>query len=96
MSAGVLEVYTRALREVGNPASTHGHGQRALEALEAARERIAAGVGCDAAELVLTGGGTESINLAIKGAYWARQRGADRPVVLVADGEHHATIEAVE
>lgn len=96
MSAAVLEAYTRALREVGNPASTHGHGQRALEALEAARERIAAGVGCDAAELVLTGGGTESINLALKGAFWARQRGADRPVVLVADGEHHATIEAVE
>lgn len=96
MSDGVLEAYMRALREVGNPASTHGHGQRALEALEAARERIAAGVGCDAAELVLTGGGTESINLAVKGAFWSRQRGADRPVVLVADGEHHATIEAVE
>lgn len=96
MSAGVHAAYARALLEVGNPASTHGHGQRALEALEAARERIAAGVGCDAAELVLTGGGTESINLGLKGAYWARQRGAERPVLLVADGEHHATIEAAE
>lgn len=96
MSASVLAAYARALGEVGNPASTHGHGQRALEALEAARERIASGIGCDAAELVLTSGGTESINLALKGAYWARQRGGDRPVVLVADGEHHATIEAAE
>lgn len=96
MSAAVLEAYSAALLEVGNPASTHGHGQRALEALEAARERIAMGLGCDAAELVLTGGGTESINLALKGAYWARQRGAHRPVLLVADGEHHATIEAAE
>ncbi|KAM9863885.1 cysteine desulfurase family protein [Leucobacter sp. BZR 635] len=96
MSAGVLEAYTRALTEVGNPASTHGHGQRALEALEGARERIATGIGCDAAELVLTGGGTESINLALKGAFWARQRDAHRPVLLVADGEHHATIEAAE
>lgn len=96
MSAGVHAAYARALLEVGNPASTHGHGQRALEELEAARERIAAGVGCDAAELVLTGGGTESINLGLKGAYWARQRGAERPVLLVADGEHHATIEAAE
>ncbi|MFF8818188.1 cysteine desulfurase family protein [Leucobacter sp. NPDC015123] len=96
MSVGVLDAYTRALREVGNPASTHGHGQRALEVLEGARERIAAAVGCDTAELVLTGGGTESINLALKGAYWARQRGGSRPVILVADGEHHATIEAAE
>ncbi|GAA2828811.1 cysteine desulfurase [Leucobacter komagatae] len=96
MSAAVLSAYTRALAEVGNPASTHGHGQRALETLEGARERIAVGVGCDTAELVLTGGGTESINLALKGAFWARQRDAARPVLLVADGEHHATIEAVE
>lgn len=96
MGEAVLEAYTRALREVGNPASTHGHGQRALEALEAARERIALGIGCEAAEVVLTTGGTESINLALKGAYWARQRGAARPVLLVADGEHHATIEAAE
>lgn len=96
MSDAVLRAYTSALRFVGNPASTHGHGQRALEALEGARERIAHGVGSDAAELVLTGGGTESINLALKGAYWARQQGASRPVLLVADGEHHATIEAAE
>ncbi|KAM9865158.1 IscS-like cysteine desulfurase [Leucobacter aridicollis] len=96
MSAGVLDAYTRALREVGNPASTHGHGQRALEVLEGARERIAAAVGCDTAELVLTGGGTESINLALKGAFWARYGGGARPVILIADGEHHATIEAAE
>lgn len=96
MGDTVLAAYTRALREVGNAASTHGHGQRASEALEAARERVASGVGCGSAELVFTSGGTESINLALKGAYWARQRGGARPVVLVADGEHHATIEAAE
>ena len=96
MSDGVIAAYTAALREVGNPASTHGHGQRALESLEAARERIASALGCDAAEVVLTSGGTESINLALKGAFWAAQRRAEKPVVLVADGEHHATIEAAE
>lgn len=96
MSDRVVVAYTTALREVGNPASTHGHGQRASELLEAARERVAAALGCDAPELVFTSGGTESINLALKGAYWARQRGGPRPVLLVADGEHHATIEAAE
>lgn len=96
MSANVLAVYTAALMDVGNPASTHGHGQRASEALEAARERVAVAVGCGSAELVFTSGGTESINLALKGSYWARQRKASRPVLLIAEGEHHATIEAAE
>ena len=96
MPPAVREVYIAALTETGNPASTHGHGQRASDALEAARERIAAALGRDTAELVLTSGGTESINLALKGGYWARQREASRPVILVADGEHHATIEAAE
>ncbi|MBC9944412.1 cysteine desulfurase [Leucobacter sp. cx-328] len=92
----VLAAYARALQTVGNPASTHSHGQRASEALESARERIAVALGCGSAELVLTGGGTESINLALKGGFWARQGRSARPVMLVADGEHHATIEAAE
>lgn len=96
MSDAVFSAYARALREVGNPASTHGHGQSASERLEAARERIAAALGSDSAEIALTSGGTESINLALKGVYWARQKDAQRPVLLVADGEHHATIEAAE
>lgn len=97
MPAAVLDAYADALRTVGNPASTHGHGQRASERLEQARERIARGLGCDAAELILTGGGTESINLALKGVYWARRAAlALDPVILVAEGEHHATVEAAE
>ena len=92
----VLAAYARALQTVGNPASTHSHGQRASEALESARERIAAALGCGSAELVFTGGGTESINLALKGGFWARQGRSARPVILVADGEHHASIEAAE
>ena len=97
MPASVLSAYTEALRLVGNPASTHGHGQRASEMLEEARDRIARAVGCDRAELILTGGGTESINLALKGLFWARRRSDGHPAtILVAAGEHHATIEAAE
>lgn len=96
MPDAVREAYVDALALVGNPASTHGHGQRAGEALEEAREHIAGSLGCDRAEVILTGGGTESINLAIKGIYWARRRQGAGPVVLLADGEHHATIEAAE
>lgn len=96
MPEPVLAAYARALRAVGNPASTHGHGQRASETLERARERIARALGCDRAETILTGGGTESINLALKGIYWARRRAGAGPVILVPEGEHHATIEAAE
>lgn len=96
MPEPVLAAYTEALRIVGNPASTHGHGQAASDRLEEARERIASALGCDAAETILTAGGTESINLALKGLFWARRRAGAGPVLLVAEGEHHATIEAAE
>ena len=102
MPAPVLEAYTEALHLLGNPASTHAHGQFASEQLEAARERIARRLGADPALVTLTGGGTESINLAIKGFYWAAVRranarnSAETPVLLIAAGEHHATIEAAE
>lgn len=96
MPAPVLAAYTEALRVVGNPASTHGHGQSAGEKLEAAREVIARVLGADRAEVTLTGGGTESINLGLKGIYWARRRAGAGPVLLIPEGEHHATIEAAE
>ena len=96
MSDGVAEAYLAALRTVGNPASTHAHGQDASDRLETARGEIAAALGCDHAELILTGGGTESVNLALKGLYWGRRAAGSGATILVADGEHHATIEAAE
>ncbi|MGO1537907.1 MAG: cysteine desulfurase family protein [Leucobacter sp.] len=96
MPGAVLEAYTEALHGVGNPAATHGHGQVARDALEDARERISRALGCDSAELILNSGGTESINLALKGLYWARRRAGSGPVLLVAEGEHHATTDAAE
>ncbi|MBL3689526.1 aminotransferase class V-fold PLP-dependent enzyme [Leucobacter chromiireducens] len=96
MSDGVAAAYLAALRTVGNPASTHAHGQDASDRLETARGEIAAALGCDHAELILTGGGTESVNLALKGLYWGRRAAGSGATILVADGEHHATIEAAE
>jgi len=68
----VLAAYTSALGLVGNPSSIHSQGQNSRRLLEEAREQVAASVGADAAEVTFTSGGTESINLAIKGLYWAR------------------------
>ncbi|PJJ63561.1 cysteine desulfurase family protein [Compostimonas suwonensis] len=91
-----IAAYAQAMTVVGNPSSIHSAGQEAKRLLEEARERIASTLGCDPIEVVLTGGGTEAVNLAVKGLYWARQSDRPRPRVLVPLGEHHATIDTVE
>jgi cysteine desulfurase len=103
MSREVLDAYVDALRVVGNPASIHGAGQAAREVLETGRDAVAASIDADPAEIVLTGGGTESVNLALKGLFWAANGGrsaasggVSRPRILVPDAEHHATIDAAE
>lgn len=90
------EAYLDALGRVGNPASIHAHGQAAKRLLEDARERVAAALGCDPIEVVWTSGGTESINLALKGGYWARNTAARaRRRIVTSAAEHHATLDAV-
>ena len=102
MPVAVREAYLDALGLVGNPSSIHGHGQAARDLLETAREGIAASLGADSVEVVLTGGGTEAVNLAIKGTFWARTRGSSagaagvsRPRILTTRAEHHATLDSV-
>lgn len=96
LKPAVRDAYVRALETVGNPSSIHAHGQTARALLEDARERVARVLGADSAEVVFTSGGTESINLGVKGLYWQRQKDARRETVLVAEGEHHAAIEAAQ
>jgi len=96
MHPAALSAYTEALGAVGNPSSIHSAGQSARRVLEEARERVAATLGCEPIEVVFTSGGTESVNLALKGLWWARQSDRPRPRLLVAAGEHHATVDTVE
>lgn len=98
-----IEAYASSLGIVGNPSSIHSQGQNAKRMLEEAREQVAASLGCDPIEIVFTSGGTESVNLAVKGMFWARNNGVlgshsspPRRRILVPRGEHHATIDAVE
>ena len=72
MPPEVRAVLLDALGEVGNPSSIHAAGQHARDVLEHGRERVAAAIGADAVEIVFTGGGTEAVNLGVKGLYWAR------------------------
>ncbi|MFD3445750.1 cysteine desulfurase family protein [Microbacteriaceae bacterium 4G12] len=92
-----IRAFTDAMSLVGNPASIHSQGQQARRLLEESRETVAAALDCEPIEVVFTSGGTEAINLGIKGLYWERNRGdSARPRILVAGGEHHATIDTVE
>jgi cysteine desulfurase len=93
MPSVVRDAYVDALGLVGNPSSIHGHGQAARDLLETGREQVAASVGVDAVEVVFTGGGTEAVNLAIKGSFWSR---APRRRILTTRAEHAATLDSVE
>jgi cysteine desulfurase len=69
----------------GNPSGAHAAARSAKTALEDAREQIAAALGARPSEIVLTGGGTEADNLAVKGgAHAARRAGVGDGVVTTA------------
>ena len=78
---------------IRNPSSTHRAGLGAKRRLRSAREQIAAALGAEPDEIVFTGGGSEAINLALKGAVWAS--GRERPHVVTTPIEHHATLHAL-
>lgn len=77
----------------GNSSGVHDVSRRAKNALEEARERIAAAIGGAPREIVFTSGGTESDNLALKGA--ALSSSARRGVVTVTT-EHEAVLETTD
>ncbi|MBM3355632.1 MAG: IscS subfamily cysteine desulfurase, partial [Betaproteobacteria bacterium] len=78
----------------GNPASrSHAFGWKAEEAVEQAREEVAALVRCDAKDLVWTSGATESINLALKGA--AEFYKAKGKHLVTVKTEHKATLDTM-
>jgi cysteine desulfurase len=95
----VVEIVARLLRdEFGNASSVHAYGQRAKAALDDARAHVAALIDADPSEVVFTGGGTESDNMALRGAAEALEPSGRRH--LIATGiEHEAvlvTLRALE
>src|SRR5262245_56707637 len=97
MLPSAIAAMTEQLGRIGNPSSLHAAGRSARRVLEEAREQIAEAYHAAPAEVVLTSGGTESDNLAVKGLYWAR-RAADpkRRRILASAVEHHAVLDAVQ
>ena len=78
--------------EFGNASSQHGYGQRAANAVIAARDEIADVLGVSSADIYFTSGGTEAGNTALKGIC-AANANKGKHIVLSAI-EHHALIES--
>jgi cysteine desulfurase len=79
--------------DYGNPSSAYRLGKRALQAVEVARERVAGLLGCDAAEIIFTSCGSESINTAIQSAIAVDP---DRTHIITTAVEHSATMKLCE
>ena len=79
----------------GNPSSLHSVGQEAKEALENAREHIAAVLGCQAREIYFTSGGTEADNMAIRTAAALGARKGKKHIISTAF-EHHAVLHTLK
>ena len=75
----------------GNPSSIHSYGQEAKDAIERARNKVAALIGAKSEEIVFTGSGTEADNFAVKGVALSRQGKGNH--VITSSIEHHAVLE---
>ena len=79
----------------GNPSSLHSIGQEAKEALENARDHIAAVLGCQSREIYFTSGGTEADNMAIRTAAALGARKGKKHIISTAF-EHHAVLHTLK
>ena len=79
----------------GNPSSLYSIGQKAKEALDDARERVAKCLGCTPAEITFTGGGSEADNQAIVSAAMAGARKGKMHIISSAF-EHHAVLHTLK
>lgn len=78
--------------QYGNPGSMHSLGLEAARALNSSRKKIAQILSCKPEEIIFTGTGTESINLAIKGLADRKKKGH----IISTKIEHHAVLDTLE
>jgi cysteine desulfurase len=81
-------------RHFGNPSSVHAAGREARAAIDNARDKLATLLHAKPHELILTGGGTESCNLAVLGL--ARRSSSRGKHIISTKAEHHAVLNAIE
>jgi cysteine desulfurase len=91
----VLEAMLPAYQGVwGNPSSIYAEGREARRALDGARRTVAEVLGARPNDIVFTSGGSESDNLALRGAAYASARRGRH--IITSAIEHHAVLHAVE
>jgi cysteine desulfurase len=95
--AEVVDAMASAARATwGNPASVHGFGRGARARVEEAREAVARLARCDPRDVVLTSGGTEANNLALRSAFPAVPGRAERGVLVTSRLEHPSVARVAE
>lgn len=80
----------------GNPSGAYALGRQAARALDEARRAVAEVLACRPREVVFTGAGTESINLAIKGVAFAQKLAGLGNHIVTSAAEHHAVLHSCE
>lgn len=92
----VQDAMIEAIRgELGNPSSQHKLGQKASEVLDRARESVARLLNSPSPkDVVFTSGGTESVNMAVKGAAWARAEKGKH--IVTSNIEHNAVVRSLK
>jgi len=80
----------------GNPSSVHTFGQRADAALQKARRSMAEAIGCQPKEVIFTSCGSESDNLALRGAALAAREQGKGTHILISEVEHHAVTHTAQ
>jgi cysteine desulfurase len=83
-------------RTFGNSESSHAFGREAANALERARQTVASILDCRLSELFFTASGTESDNLALRGAAWAARRAGQGNHIVSTPIEHHAVSRTLD
>src|SRR5213596_40124 len=90
LDPAVIEEMMPFLKEFyGNPSSGYAFAAKARKAIDLARERLAALIGCEPSEIVFTSGGTESNNAVIHSALEADPRGKH---IVTSAVEHSAVL----
>src|SRR6266508_1288897 len=97
VDARVLEAMTPFFStSFGNPSSVHRYGQIAEAAVDAAREMVASILNCRADEIIFTSCGSESDNLAIRGAAYAMREKTGAKWILASRAEHPAITKTLK
>ena len=94
LDPSVLAAMQPHLDHLGNASSAHAAGRAARQAVEVARQSVAASTGAAPLDVLFTSGGTESDHTAVSGMALAGRDAGRAPHVVTTSFEHHAVLDA--